>query len=527
MATEGGRGSTGEPLGLRLLEGVTLGLALLDGEARIRLANRAAARVFRCSSADLVGRRLSDLYPPEGQEAAERLLLTARTEGRAEDDSWYVRGDGSRFRACMVLARADGPEGGAEGDLALEIHEVRVRPEVEAELRARLRTEESARQRAEEASRARDEFLATLSHELRTPLTAIMGWVHLLRTGNLDEASRERALETIDRNAHLEAQLTADILDVARIITGKLRLRIQSVDPAEVARAAVETVRQSAESRKVELVMTVDGAPATVAGDPDRLQQAIANLLTNAVKFTPEGGRVELRVAGGPDTVKLEVKDTGAGIPPDLLPHVFERFRQGGSHARSKGGLGLGLAIVSHIVELHSGHVGARSEGRGHGATFTIELPVQAGHSTPAVAASTRERSDPPPPLHDVTVLVVDDQEDARELMAAVLGRCGARVVTVDSTAAALEALDREHPDVILSDLEMPGEDGYSLIRKVRERPPERGGTVPAAALTAYARTEDRLHSLRAGFHRHVPKPVQPDELAEIVAALAGRRSDG
>jgi CheY-like chemotaxis protein len=224
-----------------------------------------------------------------------------------------------------------------------------------------------------------------------------------------------------------------------------------------------------------------------------------------------------------PDTVEIEVWDTGEGIAPDVLPHVFERFRQGGSRARNKGGLGLGLAIVSHIVELHSGHVRAASGGQGHGATFTVELPALAGGAMPAVAPQPEQAAEPPP-LHDLTVLVVDDQEDARELMTAVLGRCGARVVAVDSAPAALEALDRVHPDVILSDLEMPGEDGYSLIRKVRERPREQGGEVPAAALTAYARTEDRLHSLRAGFHRHVPKPVQPDELAEIVATLAGRR---
>jgi len=523
-------GATVESLCLRLLDGVTLGLALLDAETRVQVANGAAGRLFGCAPAELVGRRLADFYPPDGREAAERLTATARVDGRAEDDGWHVRADGSRFRACLVLARLP-PSEAAETDqdaaFALEIHEVRMRPEVERDLRARLEHEESARHRAEEQSRARDEFLATLSHELRTPLTAIMGWAHLLRAGSLDAASRERALETIERNAHLEAQLTADILDVARIITGKLRLRMQTVDPVEVARAAVETVRQSAASRKVELAMTVDGQPAPVPGDPDRLQQAIANLLTNAVKFTPEGGRVGLRVAAGTDTVTIEVSDTGEGIAPEMLPHVFERFRQGGAGARSKGGLGLGLAIVSHIVELHSGHVRAHSEGRGRGATFTVELPVLAGHSAPAVAPRGGAAMEPPPPLHDVTVLVVDDQEDARELMTAVLGRCGARVVAVGSADAALEALDREHPDVILSDLEMPGEDGYSLIRKVRERPPDQGGTVPAAALTAYARTEDRLQSLRAGFHRHVPKPVQPDELAEIVASLAGRRREG
>ena len=351
-----------------------------------------------------------------------------------------------------------------------------------------------------------------------------MGWAHLLRAGNLDEAGRARALETIERNAHLEAQLTADILDVARIITGKLRVQLQRVDPGKVVAAALEAVGQDAESRRIAVDMKVEGDPGPVAADPDRLQQVVSNLLTNALKFTPEGGRVDVRVAAVGDVVEIVVRDTGEGISPDMLPRVFERFSQAGARGGRKGGLGLGLAIVHHIVELHSGHVYAASEGVGRGAVFTVRLPAITGRSTPATTDCEGERV-VPTPLHDVTVLVVDDQEDARELMSAVLGRCGARVVAVDSTAAALEALDRVRPDVILSDLEMPGEDGYSLIRKVRERPPEKGGTVPAAALTAYARTEDRLHSLRAGFHRHVPKPVQPDELAEIVASLAGRRT--
>jgi PAS domain S-box-containing protein len=505
----------------RLLDGVTFGLALLDPGALILTANGAAETLLGHGRGALAGRPLQELYTPEdGQSgASERALEAARADGRWEADEWVLRADGTRVRMSLALVAL---AGGKDGYI-LEVREGGAASEVEARLRARLAREEEARRRAEDESRARDEFLATLSHELRTPLTAIMGWAHLLRTGNLDEPSRARALETIERNAHLEAQLTADILDVARIITGKLRLEVQKLDPARVIEAAIENVRQDASARHVALEFAAEGTPGFVSADPDRLQQVVGNLLTNAFKFTPEGGRVQVHLRERDGEVEIGVQDSGEGISPEMLPHVFERFRQGSGHARGKGGLGLGLAIVHHIVELHGGHVHASSEGPGRGSTFTVLLPSLAGR-----AASAPEEPDgasaSPPPLHDLTVLVVDDQADARELMCAVLGRCGARVVAVDSTAAALQALDECRPDVILSDLEMPGEDGYTLIRKVRERPPEKGGSVPAAALTAYARTEDRLHSLRAGFHRHVPKPVQPDELAEIVASLARRR---
>jgi len=517
-------GRPGATLAEVLLDGVRLGLALLAPGGEIRLANPAAEDLLAYGRGELAGHSLADLYLPEDRRAgaADRALAAARRDGRVEDEGARARGDGSSVRAAFVLTAL--PSSGGAPDAPAFILEVRAgrgAGEVEA-LRSRLAREEELRRRAEEASQARDEFLATLSHELRTPLTAIMGWAHLLRTGNLDEKSRARALETIERNAHVEAQLTADILDVARIITGKLRVQMQTVDAGKIVESAVETVRQQAEEKHVALRLAPESGTAAVAADPDRLQQVVGNLLTNAIKFTPEGGEVRVRVVPGAHTVAIEIQDTGEGIDGETLPHVFERFRQGGAGARRKGGLGLGLAIVRHIVDLHSGHVRADSAGRGRGATFTVELPTLLDRPIPAVAAVPGETLTSPR-LHGLTVLVVDDQEDARELMRVVLGRCGATVVAAESTAMALEALDRCLPDVILSDLEMPGEDGYSLIRKVRARSPERGGAVPAAALTAYARTEDRVHSLRAGFHRHVPKPVQPDELAEIVASLAGR----
>jgi PAS domain S-box-containing protein len=509
----------------RLLDGVGLGLALLDERGRIRLANRAAEDLLGYGRQELAGHGLAELYTAEERAdgAPERALSAARRDGRVEDEGWRVRRDGSRIRLCFVVITMPAPDGPGDGGFTLQLQEGAAPREVETALRARLAREEKARARAEEAAQARDEFMATLSHELRTPLTAIMGWAHLLRTGGLDEVGRARALETIERNAHLEAQLTADLLDVARIITGKLRLQVQSVEAARIVEAAVEAMQPQAKEKRIHLRLDTEEGPTTVAADPDRLQQVVGNLLTNAIKFTPAGGEVNVRIVPGPQHVGIEVKDTGEGIEPELLPHIFERLRQGGAGTRRKGGLGLGLAIASHIVELHSGHVTADSEGPGRGSTFVVRLPSRADKPA-AVAAPNGEQAGAPPRLRDLTVLVVDDQEDARELMCAVLGRCGATVVAVASTAAALAALDRCRPDVILSDLEMPGEDGYSLIRKVRQRSPEQGGDVPAAALTAYARTEDRLHSLRAGFHRHVPKPVQPDELAEIVASLAAQR---
>jgi PAS domain S-box-containing protein len=522
MTTGSHTGGAEAQLAQVLLDGVPRGLVLLAPNGEVRLANRAAEAFLGYGAGELAGRALADLYEPPDREAQapERALASARRDGRMEHDGALVRRDGSTVRARLVLTLLPpAPDAPGPGGFTLEVCELAGGPQVEADLRAHLAREEELRRRAEEASRARDEFLATLSHELRTPLTAIMGWAHLLRTGTLDEKSRARALETIERNAHLEAQLTADILDVTRIITGKLRVQMQTVDAAQVVESAVETVRQQAEEKHVALRLRSESG-AAVAADPDRLQQVVGNLLTNAIKFTPEGGEVRVRVVSGPQSVAIEIEDTGEGIDGETLPHVFERFRQGGAGACRKGGLGLGLAIVSHIVELHSGRVRADSAGPGRGSTFTVELPSLRERPIPVVAAE----SPSPALLQGLTVLVVDDQEDARELMRIVLGRCGATVVAAESTATALEALDRCLPDVILSDLEMPGEDGFSLIRKVRARSPERGGAVPAAALTAYARTEDRVHSLRAGFHRHVPKPVQPDELAEIVASLAGRR---
>ncbi|HVF57463.1 MAG TPA: PAS domain S-box protein [Pyrinomonadaceae bacterium] len=384
---------------------------------------------------------------------------------------------------------------------------------------------------AQEANRLKDEFLATVSHELRTPLTAILGWATMLRTNRFDEESVRRALETIERNAKNQRQIIEDLLDVSRIITGNLRLEIRSVEPASLIEAAIETVRPAAEARGVRLQKILDTGTSPISGDPARLQQVIWNLLTNAIKFTPRDGRVQIKLERIDSHVEIAVSDTGQGISPDFLPYVFDRFRQADSTTTRKyGGLGLGLAIVRHLVELHGGTVRAESGGEGQGSIFTVVLPLMPVYQN----ASAEERVHPaaagsplsfdcPEKLDGLKILAVDDEADARELLKAVLTHCGAEVLAVGSAREALEELQRFRPDVLISDIGMPEEDGYELIRRIRELPAEHGGTVPAVALTAYARAEDRLRVLREGYQMHVPKPVELAELVAVVASLVQR----
>jgi PAS domain S-box-containing protein len=385
---------------------------------------------------------------------------------------------------------------------------------------------------AQEANRTKDEFLATVSHELRTPLTAVLGWARILRSGSIDDATSKRALETIERNANAQAQLVEDLLDVSRIITGKLRLDVQPVELKSVIDLAVEAVRPAAEAKGVRLQVRVDPLAGPINGDPDRLQQVIWNLLSNAVKFTPREGRVEVRLERVNSYMGITVSDTGMGIKPEFLPFVFERFRQAdGTSTRQYGGLGIGLAIVRHLVELHGGRVRAASPGEGLGASFTVELPlITASVESDASeehgllsAAEPLAEFDTAQMLEGLRVLVVDDEDDARELISTIIAQQGAEVMTVETAAEALRTLALFQPDVIISDIEMPNEDGYTLIKKIRELDPQAGGRTPAAALTAYARTEDRMRALLAGFQIHLPKPIEPAELIAVVANLAGR----
>jgi signal transduction histidine kinase len=380
---------------------------------------------------------------------------------------------------------------------------------------------------AQDASRAKDEFLAVLSHELRTPLTPVLGWVRMLRTGTLKPEAAGRALETVERNTRLQVQLVEDLLDVSRIITGKLHLDLRPVALGEVLDAAADAVAAAVAQKSIELTRSVAADVPIVEADANRLQQVLTNLLSNAVKFTPDGGRVAASIAAAGAHVRITVADTGQGLLPDVAPHIFERFRQADSTiTRQYGGLGLGLAIVRHIVELHGGTVQAASEGPGLGSTFSVSLPV----AGPALARDpTSASADAGTPmaalgstLSRLRVLVVDDERDARELLATLLETAGATVTVVSSAAEALDAVAKQPPDVLLSDLAMPLRDGYDLMREVRARGAADG--VVAVALSAQARPEDRERALASGFHAHVAKPVDPATLAAVIRNLVGRR---
>jgi signal transduction histidine kinase/ActR/RegA family two-component response regulator len=392
------------------------------------------------------------------------------------------------------------------------------------------RAAREARAAAETANSLKDEFLATLSHELRTPLTAIVGWADLLHRGHLSPPETTRAIDTIIRSATAQNQIIDALLDVSRIITGKLQLDLRPVDIAAVVKAATSTVTPAADAKGIRLQVIQNPAATYVMGDPERLQQVFWNLLSNAIKFTPKSGRVRVNVESVGSNVEVIVADNGLGIDPEFLPHVFDRFTQGDSSStREVRGLGLGLSIARQLVELHGGSIEAASPGRGQGTTFTVRFPrspVMATTLEPRVYSQADKLVglEEGPDLAGIRVLVVEDDDDARGLVQKVLEAQGAAVKSASTAEEALEILDRERVDVLLSDIEMPGTDGYQLMKDLRLRSSERGGSVPAAALTAYARTEDRLRALRAGFQIHLAKPVHPSELVTVVFSLAARR---
>lgn len=403
--------------------------------------------------------------------------------------------------------------------LSQELHAERARQR-ELLLQAR-----EASQRAERANRAKDDFLATVSHELRTPLNAIAGWVSLLRSSSLPPERISDALDTIERNVRAQTRLIDDLLDVSRIISGKLSLALERTDMAGVVGAAVDTVRPHAHGKRIALRVKIAPSLPPILGDATRLQQVVWNLLANALKFTPAGGSIDVELRPHHNGVELTVRDNGQGIAADTLPLIFDRFKQAeSSFARSHGGLGLGLAIVRHLVDLHGGQVAAHSDGHDRGATFRVFLP---GVESGVGAAPPRKESTSPVPssnaLSGLRVLLVDDEADGREATAMLLSSEGALVETADSARAALQALDRALPDILLSDIGMPEEDGLSLLRKVRARAVAHGGGIPAIALTAFARTEDRAQALLSGFDSYVTKPVEPTLLLTSIAKLTGR----
>lgn len=408
-----------------------------------------------------------------------------------------------------------------------------VTEQLDVQVKAReqlLVREQLARAEAERANRMKDEFLATVSHELRTPLNAIIGWCHMLGKGILDEETTARAFETIERNAKSQAQLVEDLLDVSRMVTGKLRLNSEPVDLASVINTAIDSVQLAADSKEIQLEVRLDPSARHAFGDPRRLQQVVWNLLSNAIKFTPTGGRVEVRLERSTKNVTIKVSDNGQGIEPDFVPFIFDRFRQADSSStRNFGGLGLGLAIVRHLVELHGGSVCANSPGPGQGSTFTITLPVMVSDESTNGQKSAERRgtkkaesnSTPLPALDGVRVLLVDDNRDTLQVVSLIMTGHRANVQTAASAAEAIEVLEWYRPDIIVSDLAMPGEDGCSLISRIRELPNSKD--IPTLALTSYVRVEDRARALSVGFNMFVPKPVEPDELVIAVATLTER----
>jgi PAS domain S-box-containing protein len=493
-------------------------------------------RLLGYREAEILGKSSSIIFTPEDIDrgADKQELHEAATEGRAEDERWHVRKDGSRFWASGIVSPLRDETGQLRGfaKIMRDFTERKQAEDERAQLLARERearaVSEAARSAAEVANRLKDEFLATLSHELRSPLNAMLGWIRLLNTRKFDSVTTARAMETIERSARSQAQLVEDLLDVSRIIQGKLRLNVQPVELVSAIQAAFETVRPAAEAKEIRLETEIDPTVGPVAGDSDRLQQVVWNLLANAIKFTPKGGRVCVRLERIDSHVEVSVSDTGQGIDPDFVPYVFERFRQADSSStRVYSGLGLGLAIVRHLVELHGGTVRADSKGEGQGAVFTVKLPLipvrpevnnlEQVH-LPIEGRVTFDKS---PSLEGLRVLVVDDEADSREFLIALLEQCGAEVIAVTSASEAIEAVSQVKADVLVSDIGMPLEDGYSLIGKVRLLKAEQGGQIPAVALTAYASREDRTRAIAAGFQMHIPKPVEPVELVTVVASLA------
>lgn len=397
--------------------------------------------------------------------------------------------------------------------------------------RLQLIREQLLRARAEDANRLKDEFLAVVSHELKTPLNAINGWAEMLRMGRLSEQQSRQAIETIARNAKIQKQIIDDLLDVSRIITGKMRLNIREISVPEVIRAAAETVRHSAEAKHIQLKISTDPAASKIMGDFDRLQQIVWNLLANAIKFTPQGGQVSVMTARVKEQIEIIVSDTGSGIKAEFLPYVFDRFRQEDATTKRKaGGLGLGLAIVRQLAELHGGTARVESAGQGQGATFVITLPLHhvPEKESPVIAPAEQANlavvdDELIGRIRGLRILVVDDEPDAIALIQLILERGGAEVRTANCAADGQRLLDEWPPDLIVSDIGMAGTDGYEFMVGVRARSRERGGLLPAVALTAYSRTEDRIRALEAGYQMHVPKPVEPEELLTVIASLTGR----
>ncbi|HEY7913419.1 MAG TPA: ATP-binding protein [Blastocatellia bacterium] len=525
------------------------GIIITDAELKVLVWNHWLEVRSTHLAADMIGRGLLDVYP----ELVERGL-----------DKYYKDALAGQVRMLshrlhIYLLPMSSPEASTsyplmqqsariapliEGDRVIGtitvIDDVTERAEYEDQLVRLLARERNARKEAETANRTKDEFLATVSHELRTPLNAISGWVQILRKKEFDPAFIANGLEIIERNVKIQVKIIEDILDVSRIVTGKLSLNVTTVDLGPIIEAALESVRLAADAKGIKISRTLDARAGSVSGDPGRLQQVIWNLVSNAIKFTPKGGAIDVRLSRVDSQAEIRVSDNGKGISPEFLPYVFERFRQADStSARQHSGLGLGLAIVRHLVEMHGGTVHASSEGEGKGATFIVRIPFTAVRVMKESSRQAEQRkgnaegsqvierdgspADDAAQLSGLRLLIVDDEPDAREMLQVMLGQYGIQVKTSASVQEALELLERWKPDVLISDVGMPNEDGYALILRVRALGHDRGGNIPAIALTGYSRLEDRSQLLAAGYQMHLSKPVELARLVNAIMSLSGR----
>ena len=505
-------------------------VSILELDGSIRAMNSNGLRILEIDDfGEFAGRQWIDFWEDDENEMAYQAVQSAR------------RGTAAHFEGVRKTAKGTvkywdvsvAPVFDADGRVSRIITTARdntTRREAEREREEILKREQAARRDAEVANRMRDEFLATVSHELRAPLSSILGWGRLMEKGKLDETTTAKAVKTIVRNAEAQNRLIEDLLDVSRIISGKLRLEVMTIKPINVVESALETVRPAAEAKGIRLEIKETPDVSHIVGDPNRLQQVIWNLLSNAIKFTPNGGEVAIAIERADEFTEIKVTDTGVGIKEEFLPHVFDRFRQAdASSIREFGGLGLGLAIVRHITEMHGGTVRVESAGEGAGATFIVRLPlVTAAHAaseSDETENGARQIAEPERKfkLDGLLVLVVDDETDTRQLLVQALTFHGATIETAASAAEALHVIEAKNPDVVVSDIGMPHEDGYSLIRRIRALPDPQHRNVPAIALTAFTRAQDRMRALSSGFQSHVAKPIEPDELATVIASLTGR----
>ncbi len=521
-----------------IIEGVTdYAIFMLDANGYVMTWNSGAERIKGYRADEVIGRHFSTFYPADAKEAGwpEHELRVAAERGRFTDEGWRLRKDGSRFWAGVVITALHGQGGALRGFVKLtrDLSERQRADELAAAAAQReelLEAERNARMEAQRAARIKDEFLATLSHELRTPLNAILGWAQLLRAQVAPKPEDlHRAMEVIERNTRAQTRLIDDLLDLSRIMAGRVRLDVQQLGLTDIVKSAIESIEPAAIAKGVRLEEVLDPLGGVVSGDPGRLQQVLWNLLSNAIKFTPKGGRVQVVLQRVNSHIELSVSDTGIGIPATFLPYVFDRFSQkDSSTSRQYGGLGLGLAISKQLAELHGGTLRVKSPGEGQGATFVLTLPLtilekEGGpqarvHPTQA----TGEEHGALPALSGIRVLVVDDEADARDLIRRILEERGAQVTVVTSSEEALRMLAASSPDLLVSDIGMPEMDGFQLMRRIRAGE-SRGKRMPALALTAFARAEDRKRSLLAGYQAHLAKPFDISELVIVVAGLVGR----